>query len=304
MTTLSQPAAELCTQLEQHALEELSKGGSCWPETAVVCRTPVTVQLHSGLGPSGQLKQTNEDFAVAWLCDESSDGLHWALAMADGVTSSYFAAAAARIACWTALSHLVRQYRTGAELETKHMRGMESTHVVGSALGEVAACIESAGEAARPANEFAATWRYTLQQGLLLQTTLTLAWQDAGELHVASIGDGAGLLELNTPAGKSRHALGESDLGTDRVHALGPRNQHPECDVLSSFHVDGPFRLALYTDGVGRGLQLLETDVFEALNDEAVNHIENPARHLIETWSAQSPDEFSDNLSLAIVSRP
>ena len=64
-----------------------------------------------------------------------------------------------------------------------------------------------------------------LRRGLLLQTTLTLAWLDGCMLRAAVIGDGGLLWRTEEPVRMCVEA--QCDLTTEQVHALGPAGEEP-----------------------------------------------------------------------------
>lgn len=254
------------------------------------------IAIHTDFGPPDQDKESNQDFALAWIPAEpdNSSSLQWAIALADGVTSSWFSEYAAEIACWTGLSALISKNANPID------RACRAVSSAGDAIGRIGDIIESDSEANRPTGEFESTWRFTLNEGLLLQTTLCLAWKEAQEISLAFIGDGGAVIQRRTGENHQVELVGIMDDGTNRVHALGPRNRRVERpDVFREFADADVIQLAIFTDGVGRGLSSPES-VFDEIN--LLDHREiNVAQRLIQNWIRHQGPDFQDNLSLAVV---
>ncbi len=149
-------------------------------ESGVLGREHFLLSCHSDCGPADQEKQRNEDFAVAWQPQEldAAGGIEWAVAMADGVSSSYFAREAAELACWIALQRLVTCDGTVSLKD-----GKKAVSESAVAIAQIAGTLHEDQERSCPPDEYAATWSYVLRRGRLLQTTLTLGWKK-GARHV------------------------------------------------------------------------------------------------------------------------
>jgi len=290
MTALSAEATEVFANLRSLAKTTLTGRGDSCAESGSLEWNGGRLSIHSDYGPLEQDKETNQDAVVAWRRhDASSPDLKWAIAMADGVSSAWFAEIAAELVCWTALERLVTTDAGGAE------RGNDAIASAASAIASVAETIERDPEASRPDGEFQSTWEYTIRKGLLLQTTLCLAWCDRDEVHIAFIGDGGAVTEQAINGEIVVSISGDMDESSNRVHALGPKNANVRVsDVAESFAVTGFKRLALFTDGVSRGLS---TDIKTLLGGP----FNVDAKAMIEQWIATRPRDFDDNLSLATV---
>ena len=221
MTAWTGPAAEESRRIRNQHEQTLVMRG-------VVCATSGTLQwadgmlaLHTDFGPAGQDKDTNQDYVVAWVPGSTvgKQNIGWALAMADGVTSSLYAEVGAELACWSALACLVSGGGNGQE------KARAAIDAAGEAIGLVADAIAAAGELYRPAAEFPSTWRYTLREGLLLQTTLTLAWLENGVLNLAMVGDGGAAVEEIGETGPPNPGTGPT--GSQHKPSACARRQQP-----------------------------------------------------------------------------
>ena len=149
----------------------------------------------------------------------------------------------------------------------------------GRSLQEVAQALEVKPEESCPAGTFLSTWKYILRKGVLLQTTLTLAWLRGGLFRVAMLGDG-GLLwrERGAATEAVDEVLAKADLSTNEVNALGPRTPDPPG---LDFWVERPWmgRLvcALYSDGVGRGSQKANLNLLNRVSEFQAQGNTNPA---------------------------
>ncbi|MHC4879567.1 MAG: protein phosphatase 2C domain-containing protein [Planctomycetota bacterium] len=246
---------------------------------------------HSDFGPAGQDKDINQDRIVMWKPRKArADTVNWAIALADGVTSSWHSELAAGLACWSALKTLA-----GSDVSTDGR----------DALAAAVEAIRTAGVAYRrygsnwcPDDEIAATWEYRLNHGAFLQTTLTLAWCHADRISVMRVGDGGAVLHRPDSA----DVLLAVDPGCHRVHALGPNSP----DVVApddelSIPLAAGSAVALYTDGLARvaesswGQSHLQGTCRCSIGAER-----STARSLVRRQLQEMPDVFNDNLTLAI----
>ena len=118
----------------------------------------------------------------------------------------------------------------------------------GQSLGRLADELTRDPAASCPAGQFLSTWKYILRKGLLLQSTLTLAWLDRRCLHVAMVGDGGGVWRGYgaSPGGQRANdsVLAQCDLDRHQVCALGPAERSlREFDCWRQRELDGPFLL-------------------------------------------------------------
>ena len=118
----------------------------------------------------------------------------------------------------------------------------------------------------QPEGLFASTWKYMLREGLLLQTTLTLAWLEAGKCHLAIVGDGGAAVQFRDGPQRDRLVLAAPSEETSRVHAIGPGNRHvDDFDVWETLDANELSLLAIYTDGVGLGIGADASLLFDQL---------------------------------------
>ena len=298
MIGLSQTVADSCRTLREASHERLAAGGSLCTGSGVLAWNGGRLDLHTDFGPPDQDKEGNQDFVLAWVPHQPrTQGLRWAVALADGVTSSYHAEVAAEVACWSGLAAVVGPETTPAE------RARAGIDAAGQSIGALADLIEDDADAHRPDGEFESSWRYTVREGLLLQTTLTLAWLEGNRFCVAMVGDGGAVVELDGGAEPRLEVLAEADASTSQVHALGPRNRTVlELDCWREVEIDGRSRLALYTDGVCRGVQLSERSLFA--ESDSVCRADggtNVAESLVRRWIKTDARAFEDNLTLVLV---
>ncbi|MDA7979475.1 MAG: protein phosphatase 2C domain-containing protein [Pirellulales bacterium] len=296
MAGLSGDALALLEALRRESQDSLATTGNVCARSGVLAWSDGSLAIHTDFGPEGQDKDTNQDFALAWTSGNEEDALRWAVALADGVTSSWHAEHAAELACWKGLESLIQS-------SPSEVRARDAFSAAGNAIGRVGDSIEADAEAYLPEGEFASTWRFTLREGLLLQTTLSFTWMENGTIHLAFVGDGGATVELCEGNQKSLEIVGDIDDCTNRVHALGPRNrQVSESDVYRAFDEQRVRRIGMYTDGVGRGLNTSSRSFLEELDDAESLH-QNVAARLIAGWVNSAPNQFEDNLSLAVVTR-
>ncbi len=256
-----------------------------------------SVSWHSVFGPPEQDKSPeNQDYVLAWRPRPADAGRfpEWILALADGVTSSFRADWAAEIACWSAVRTLAEG---GTEPRASAQRASDAAC---AALGRIADGWAVDPSASCPPGQFPATWKYILRKGLLLQTTLTLAWLDRGHFFAALIGDGGALWRAYDPITADR-ILAECDPQTQQVHALGPGVGAAELDGWVEEQRKAPYLCALFTDGVGRGVGAAPFALLDEAARLAVAGEENPARAYLEEVLRRRPADFADNLTLAVL---
>lgn len=264
-----------------------------------------TLYGHSEFGPSGLDKDCNEDFVLLWAPSPGAarDSLDWAIAVADGVTSSYRSDLAAELVCWSSLASLVRSMPS------------ESTPDVGrEAIQSASASLRSAGRMFsmhttdwRPLEEFASAWAYRIARGVFLQTTLTLAWCRRDELHLVRIGDGGAMLFDAAGADMQPEVFPLFDVNTEThtVQALGPVTP---ADRIPFDHLSFRFQagsvLALYTDGVGRHVQRQPLDLWNCFHRALAEESAADAANLvIQQLVSTDAEALQDNLSLVFVTR-
>lgn len=303
------------------------RGDTCLPARAVVdrlveeCRTALgalgqivagsgslqapglALHLHSDFGPAGQDKDENQDYALAWQPQKRGGGpIRLAVAIADGVTSSFRSDWAAAMACWAALRELILSGSTDAPQE----RAKRVFRAAGGAIGRVAAELASFPETSCPPGEFQSTWKYILQKGNYLQTTLMLAWVEGEGAYLAQVGDGGAAVRqysgTTSPACWFEHVLARSDLETHVVHALGPANRDVQAlDSWAAFAAAGSFQLALYTDGIARGIHNDPRAMFGELEGLMRSGTDNASRDYVSDIVRKRPQDFEDNLTLAVL---
>lgn len=255
--------------------------------------------LHSDLGPLDQDKSLNQDFALGYTSDSGCDSPWLGLAIADGVSTSYASEWAARLSCFVALDCLGEALR-GRTVCSPHDLTRIAFFSVHEALQDLA---EKMKEVPCPLGIFPSTWKYIIDRGRLLQTTLTLVWVIDRHLHLGVVGDGGAVYCVDRP-GFSTEAtvLARCDPTTNEVLALGPGRSGCCRDFLwqELFLQPGQrFLFAAYSDGVCRGLQrrgqTLTPDLLPLVDGM------NEAKCYLQQAIQEHPKEFDDNLSLAVV---
>jgi len=292
------PFLERCAARNSQLRGQLERQGTLRVASGSLAEGDYRMDLHTDAGPADQEKTINQDYVVAWSGPQrgTPTGIDWAIAMADGVTAARYAEIAAELACWTALQTLLQQ---PANL-TPGAAARGALHAAGGQLESVAAPLAEDPEETCPADEMLSNWKWVLKRGWLLQTTLSLAWCQQGDVHLAMIGDGGALL---LPKGEPWQVL-TAPQETSVVHALGPANPRPErMDLFQSLRLAAGQKLLICTDGVGRGIERLRSRGQLSLEACFEGAATQPARALIDDWLAQYPSEFSDNLTLALVTR-
>lgn len=151
---------------------------------------PWTGAVHTDFGPLDQDKTTNQDYVLAWWPgeDDHPSAIRWALAMGDGLTTSFASEWASELACWAALRALV-----DSSASEPREAAQQAFDAAGAAIGRLADEWADDPQASCPSGQYLSTWKYMLRKGSLLQTTLTVAWLDAEYFRAAILGD-AGLV--------------------------------------------------------------------------------------------------------------
>jgi hypothetical protein len=278
------------------AFDALRRHGSVIAGTGAFNWKDGMLAIHTDFGPAGQDKEENQDFVLAWTPDDDKSTIDWAVAMADGVTSSFLSGDGARIACSAGLTALI----TDEESRNWRERARRAMNAAGTALGEVADEILIDPDRFRPAEEFDSTWRYLLREGRFLQTTLSLVWSEGRRLNVAIVGDGG---VITDGYGSELTEVTELiDEATNRVHALGPNNRIvSEFDFADSIELLGTGVVAIFTDGIGRGITQCPAELFEVIRNEQQSSDGQMARRIVQELMTRRPMDFEDNLTLALV---
>ena len=260
--------------------------------------------VHTDFGPEDQDKEANQDYAVAWLPHDAKTRkrFRFILALGDGLTTSFRSEWASALVCSVALRALVEG---GPGLEPKDL-ARYAFNEAGRSLGRLADELTREPEASCPPGQFVSTWKYILRKGVLFQSTLTLAWLDQHFLRIAMVGDGGAVWRgYHAPSHGQRaadHVLAECDLDRHQVCALGPADRNVrEFDCWHEEKLNGPFLCALHTDGVGRGLGGNPMALLDELEELQAAGVENTARRFIEQAVEERPQDFDDNLTLAVI---
>ncbi len=282
----------------------VNRAGECRAQSGCLDWEHGRLLIHSDRGPAEQEKDTNQDYVLAWRpCGkEGPNAIEWALVLADGVSSSFAAERAAQVACWASLATLV----AGGRQPSGDERMRTAVDAAGEALARLAVPFYEDPAASRPSSEFPMTWEYILREGLLLQTTLTLAWSEAGILNLGVVGDcGGAIREMVSKGGEEDETidvvLASVGVETNRVHALGPRNWKVSgFDVRRQRRLRRPFLFAVHTDGLARG-GVTPTVLLDDLERMAGVGRANLAASVIAEYLRIYSGKFDDNLTLALV---
>ena len=105
MPGLSGPAGDELHELLRKCDQALSQSGRLRIQSGILPWSEGMLTVHTDYGPPQQDKDTNQDYVLAWCGGNTQrpTGVQWAVAMADGVTSSYWAEIGAKLACHTSL---------------------------------------------------------------------------------------------------------------------------------------------------------------------------------------------------------
>ena len=177
----------------------------------------------------------------------------------------------------------------------------------GRALQEISRKLEDSPAASCPQGQYLSTWKYIHRKGALLQTTLTLAWVQDDMFRLAMIGDG-GVLWRDTRASPAatpaEEMLAQADLSTNEVNVLGPRSPAPEAfDLWLEKPWHGHRVCALYSDGIGRGVEKAGLNLLQGITALPGAPSDNPARSFIRQIVEANHPAFDDNLTLALLRR-
>jgi serine/threonine protein phosphatase PrpC len=259
--------------------------------------------VHTDYGPLGQDKgPNNQDYSLVWLprAANTESRLRLVVALADGLTSSFRSEWASSLACWAAVRAVIENHSVDHPKQLAKL----AFDAAGLAIGRLADVLARDPQASCPPDQYLSTWRYILHRGLLLQTTLIVAWLEGDCLRMAMVGDGGSLLREYDPISRptSDHVLAQCDLETEQVHALGPASRClQDFDCWIEHAAKPPFLWVLHTDGLGRGLANEFDAMLDDLGSRCVAETQNLARHYIEEVMAQRPADFADNLTLAVI---
>lgn len=262
---------------------------------------PLFGSLHTDLGPpTGDKSSTNQDFALAWVPADASGHLRLVLALADGLSSSFRSEKAAELACWVALRSLVQE----SPVRQSRDLAQSAFNAAGLAISRITTGLIADPSRSHPKDEirFRSTWKYILENGRLLETTLLLAWLDQNCFYMAMVGDGGGVWRELRVSGNSDDFLAKCDPSTHDVNALGPHCPSvTEFDCWCQQDISQPFYCALYTDGIGRGVNSCPSDLLDELQRFQATDVGNPAEEYIKHVIDQAPQAFPDNLTISIV---
>ena len=257
---------------------------------------------HSDFGPPGQLKPTNQDYLLAWSAKHqitSNRPVCLAVALADGVSTTWGSESAARTACHAALKGLIS---ADAAAVSPKQRALNSFNAAIQGIQSLFEEVCSKPQVHRPSKVFESTWRYVLRRKKLLNTTLTIGWLEDNKFYAAIIGDGGILLRSsNVAAGMAGDPpeLLVSSADTNQVNALGPATRHiTELDFWVERSLYTTSAIALYTDGIDRGFYGDHGSLVASLERSNICQDVNPCKEIIKTLVAEYPDRFFDNLSL------
>jgi len=246
---------------------------------------------HSALGPASQDKVVNQDRLILWKPRKHpASGLDWAIAMADGVTSSWHSEFAAGLACWSALKAL-------AESDNARCGHIALTTAVES-INTAGAAYRRCGSGWCPDGEYAATWKHRLDCGAFLQTTLTLVWCASGRCQLMRIGDGGATVHRT---GESRVLLAVDPV-CHRVHALGPDSSGVKPDGELDLTLPAGAVLTVYTDGLAGSLESNPDALFQWMNRKVAGEATGKrARSIVRQLEQEHHALLDDNLTLAMV---
>jgi hypothetical protein len=264
----------------------------------------LSAALHSDFGPLDQDKGINQDYALAWWpsANEIWRQPRCVVALSDGLTNSFRSESASALACWVAIRALLAAGRAAGPLERAKLAFNEAGLTIGRLVDDLA----RDPQASCPEGQFISTWKYILTKGRLFQTTLTLAWIEQDRLHLAMLGDGGAVWReyrgrRDAPQAVDR-VLAACDLNNQQVCALGPASRCVrDFDCWHEEEIYGPFLCALSTDGIGRAQGSNPTALLDGLERLHAEGVENPARQFIEGAIQQRPNDFDDNLTLAVI---
>lgn len=224
----------------------------------------------------------NDDFVAFWRPNEAG-AIHWAAAIADGVTGSLLAQEAAELACYLGLAAIANRDRRSAISGNPIAFATRIFHQIGRQ-------IVAAPEAFVPAGCPKSIWQVSAREGKFLQTTLNLVWSSDEGLRLMAVGDG-GL--LYSYAASPDQFTGRT-FGSGKLECLGPRSAlvQPEAYLLENWS-----GLACHTDGLAATIEELN-DFPEMLFDR-----DQSVSSVIEGLNRDHPELVDDNLSAFCVSR-
>jgi serine/threonine protein phosphatase PrpC len=237
---------------------------------------------------------------MAWIAPSigHDQSPKFAIAMADGLSSSRGAEWAAPVVCYKALQYLVTQ--SGSDKKPTEL-AERAFHSAGKSLTEMVLSMEEDVVASCPIGEFSRTWQHILSKGLLLQTTLSVIWCDGEFFYSAVVGDG-GILLRPTDDRNGDREIAKCDLSTSLVHPLGPGMSDNELarQDFTKTAVGHMFRGLICTDGIARGVDNDLSALLDKFSMPADVEADNSTSLFIDEAKRTDPQLFDDNLSLAV----
>lgn len=314
MTMQRDRLSELVRGRTQMLARELRRAGGLSSPPAMTVLDDTTVATATSVGA----KRVNQD-SVLLFTPERSSRLRWAVAVADGVSSSAYSAAASNLACHAALANLKQAY-AGAPSKAARWRLRARSRMswcwcrsrnsamrlppgpcpvahASRVLSDVTDRVERSSEFYRPEQVTKSSWMRTMRDGQFLQTTLMVAWQLDDRLHVQGVGDG-GFTLWSSPAAYPLVYEPRSDIP---VYCLGPKR--PPQYGLYGMTFESWERFSLFTDGATKALSACPDLVAETLRRDRVAGSKNSASLALRWLLRHAAEHIDDNLTLLLVER-
>jgi len=194
----------------------------------------------------------NDDFVSVWR-PKQTGAIHWAAAIADGVTGSLLAKEAAELACLWGLAAIAKG-NGGIRSSSRN-----PIAVVARLFHQIGRQVLLQPEKFIPAGCPKSVWEIATREGKFLQTTLNLIWSTEDGIRVMAVGDGGLLYSLvDAPAKVASH-----QFGSGKLQCIGPRSATADSEayLLANWKC-----FACHTDGMADSVQEL-SDLPERLFD-------------------------------------
>ena len=292
-------APRLVREIINRSQSSLARHGELLVESGSYRDADLAIDLHSDKGPVNLSKSyANQDFVLAWIAspERSLASPRFAIAMADGLSSSRGAEWAAPAVCFAALDNLVAQ-------KEHRNQPFDSAAAAFQAAGNVLTSMVHAmaeDKSSCPVGEFPRTWQHILSKGSLLQTTLSIVWYDGSFFYSAVVGDG-GITLRPTGERSGDREIAKCDLSTSRVYPLKPDMSERElarCEFTKT-PVATTFSGLMCTDGVARGVDNDLSELLDKLQPQSNGQAQSVVPDFIEEAKRTNPLLFDDNLTLA-----
>ena len=231
-------------------------------------------------------KEHNQDSAAMFVPRQPSP-VYWAVAIADGITSSLESDLGSRLACLAALT-VIKMFQDAGKPPRSPILSCQRYF---NTLGER---VCSSPDEYRPADSSQSGWARTVRDGRFAQTTLLVLWCDDRGLHFEGLGDGG--FWLSVEPGMPPMLFRPDSSGP--VNCLGPLQHVTPIDF--AFQTRTWEHAALFTDGLGDVVAANDVLGLTTLEPASENPASSALQHVLEQ---DVHHDIEDNVTFFFASR-